>query len=136
MLDITINDMVQYDQEAGLQIFVQKVLAHLSIDHGTFEFTLVDADTIVSLNTQHLKRDYVTDIISFNLGTADDIEGDVYICVAKAEENALELGINPHEEIRRLVVHGILHLLDYEDYTPEDQAEMFKVQESILEALL
>ena len=135
-LEITLNDTVDYGHDSELQDFTHKVLAHLSVNHGVFEFSLVDSDMILELNMTHLSHDYVTDIISFNLGTTDDIEGDIYICVAKAEENALELGIDTHEEIQRLIVHGILHLLGHEDYTPDDQAKMFSLQESILEALL
>lgn len=115
-----------------LKPFIQKVLKILQIKQGEFSFTFVTNPEIIDINKQFLHRDYATDIISFNLGTIEAIEGDIYISVEQAAINARSLGHPLDLEIKTLLVHGILHLLDYQDYTEEERQIMFAEQDRIL----
>lgn len=120
---------VAFDMEK----FVRTVFNLKDITCGFFEFNFVNADMIVSLNQSHLGRDYVTDIITFNLGSSEDIVGDVYICVEQASENAAHYKHDFEDEIRLLLIHGILHLLDYQDYTDEEKQIMDVEQTRLLQ---
>lgn len=116
-----------------IQAFSESVLSLLQIENGHFEFNFVDESTIVGLNQTHLDRDYVTDVISFNLAESGEaIHGDVYICAQKALENAGDYGESFDGEIQRLIVHGALHLLGYRDYTDAEKTKMFSKQEALL----
>lgn len=77
-------------------------------------------DYLLSINETYLKHDDYTDIITFPYN-ADPIEGDVFISVERAKENAAKFNVSETEEIHRLLVHGLLHLLGYEDKSPESK---------------
>ena len=92
----------------------------------------MDNETIVSINQQYLDRGYATDIISFNLGDIENPIGDIYIGYEVAKANAIQHQQTFEDEIKLLFVHGILHLLDYRDYTDTEKAIMYKEQERLL----
>ena len=129
---ININLETECPVVFDMKKFIKKILTLLKIKTGDFSFTFVQNAQIVQINQQFLKRDYATDIISFNLGTVEDIEGDVYISVEQAAINATGLGHGLDLEIKTLLVHGILHLLDYQDYTEEERSAMFAEQDRLL----
>ena len=100
--------------------------------------TVVDRRAIVRLNTQHLGHRGATDVISFGFTRstrADPILGDVYICADVARVNAKERRVGVREEIARLVVHGVLHILGYDhpDGDRRERSGMWKRQERLLQ---
>ncbi|NBV42472.1 rRNA maturation RNase YbeY [bacterium] len=134
MIEIEINSQSVIPVPFDAQTYLQRVIRILNIPAGAFEINFVDRDTIVSVNQRFLGRDYSTDIITFNL--ADEkapIEGDVYICLDQVRDNAAELGHSFDYELKIVLIHGILHLLGYEDYTPEDKSVMDAEQVRIYE---
>lgn len=107
--------------------------------------TLVGRNRIQELNRVYHGVDCVTDVLAFSLDsptasndvpTDNDPEflGDIYICPEVAQSQARFIGVDPAEELLRLVIHGVLHLLGYEHPEGEDryECEMFKLQERIL----
>jgi probable rRNA maturation factor len=96
----------------------------------------VDDNGIRELNKKYLNHDYVTDVISFPVDEVDGvIEGEIYICVAQADRQAREYKISLKNEISRLAIHGMLHLVGYEDTTPEQRAVMREKEDRYLEML-
>ncbi len=99
--------------------------------------TLLPEESMRALNRDYHGVDDVTDVLAFGLGE-DPLLGDIYICPAIAEASARELGLDPGEEILRLVIHGVLHLLGHDH--PEGEARyaspMFELQERLLARLL
>ncbi len=105
---------------------------------GEISVTFLDADGIAALAGAHLGRTEPTDVIAFNLAEPADPLGDVYICPAVAEESAREYGVELREELLRLVVHGVLHVLGYDhpEGPERTESEMFRRQEEILSQIL
>lgn len=99
--------------------------------------TFLPAASMRALNRDYHGVDGVTDVLAFGLGE-DPLVGDIYISPDAAEASARELGLDPAEEILRLVIHGILHLLGHDH--PEGEARyaspMFELQERLLARLL
>ena len=79
---------------------------------------------ILDVNMKYLQHDYFTDIITFDYCQGDVLSGDLFISVDSVRENAVEYGAEFDEEIHRVIVHGLLHLIGYDDHTPEDQKTM------------
>ena len=129
-IQITLPENVSFGFD--IETYIRKILMLKKLESGSYEFTFVNNKEIVEINQKYLQRDYITDIISFNLGSPDNPEGDIYICFEKAEENAKENNQSLDDEIKLLIVHGILHLLDYKDYTDEEKAIMYKEQDRLL----
>lgn len=104
---------------------------------GEFNVIFVDNQTIRRLNRRFLGERGVTDVIAFpyESETAGLPAGDVFISVPVARKNAAAYGEPPSRELLRLVVHGVLHILGYDDHRPSDRKRMWKRQESVVERL-
>ncbi len=79
---------------------------------------------ILDINLRYLQHDYFTDIITFDYCEGDTVSGDLFISIDSVRENALFYGASFEDELNRVMVHGVLHLLGYDDHTPEEQAVM------------
>ena len=79
---------------------------------------------LLDVNVKYLGHDYFTDIITFDYVEGDRLSGDLFISIDSVRDNASFYGASFHEELRRVMVHGILHLIGYDDHIPEEQAVM------------
>ena len=80
---------------------------------------------ILDVNLRYLKHDYYTDIITFDYCEGGKrLSGDLFISVDTVRENAAFYGVEFADELNRVIVHGLLHLIGYDDHTEEDQAVM------------
>jgi probable rRNA maturation factor len=90
-------------------------------------------DYLHQINVEYLDHDTLTDIITFNNADEDGIvEGDVFISVDRVRDNASELQIPFHDELHRVIIHGVLHLLGFKDKSEEDAELMRKQEDSSL----
>jgi rRNA maturation RNase YbeY len=87
-------------------------------------YVFCDDEFLHGINLEHLEHDTYTDIITFDYGSSDILEGEIYISIDRVRENALDLHQEFEEELRRVMVHGILHMLGFEDHTAEDKQKM------------
>lgn len=108
------------------------------LDSTEVSITLVSVDRIRELNREFHGIDTETDVLAFPLSGAPDLLGDAYVCPEVAERSAREHGIPAEEEILRLVIHAVLHLLGHEhpDGDERYESEMFTLQEALLAAVL
>ena len=88
---------------------------------------------ILKINLQYLGHDYFTDIITFDYCEGKRISGDLFISVDCVRENAAFYGTDFQEELHRVIVHGVLHLIGYDDHTDEDIATMRSKENYYLE---
>ena len=79
---------------------------------------------ILDVNIKYLQHDYYTDIITFDYCEGDTLSGDLFISVDSVRENATFYGTEFPVELNRVIVHGLLHLIGYDDHTEEDIAVM------------
>jgi probable rRNA maturation factor len=92
----------------------------------------VDDAAIQYLNFRFLKKDCPTDVISFPIGEEVGLWGEVYVSVDRTREQAKDYGVPPSEELARCVIHGVLHLLGYDDGTARKREEMRGKEEEYL----
>ncbi|MCF2496613.1 MULTISPECIES: rRNA maturation RNase YbeY [Dyadobacter] len=79
-------------------------------------YIFCDDDYLLEINKQYLDHDYFTDIITFDNSEEDNvIEGDIYISVDRVRENAATFHADFETEMRRVLIHGLLHLMGYDD---------------------
>jgi probable rRNA maturation factor len=117
---------------------VRKVAEAEGLAGGEISVTFLDAGAMTALNEAHLGCRGPTDVIAFNLREPRMPLGDIYVCPAVARDSAREYGVELREELLRLVVHGVLHVVGYDHPTgPErEDSEMFRRQEALLSELL
>lgn len=79
---------------------------------------------ILDVNMKYLQHDYFTDIITFDYCEDDVLSGDLFISIDSVKDNALFYGNDFPDELNRVIVHGILHLIGYDDHTDSEQKTM------------
>ena len=88
---------------------------------------------ILDINQKYLQHDYFTDIITFDYCENDTLSGDLFISVDSVRENAIFYKTEFADELNRVMVHGLLHLIGYDDHTEEDIAVMRQKENYYLE---
>jgi rRNA maturation RNase YbeY len=79
---------------------------------------------LLEVNKKYLKHDYYTDIITFDYCEGSKLSGDLFISVDSVRANAAFYETEFHVELRRVIVHGLLHLMGYDDHSDEDITQM------------
>lgn len=79
---------------------------------------------ILDINQKYLQHDYFTDIITFDYCEGKTLSGDLFISVDTVRENAIFYGTEFDDELNRVIVHGLLHLIGYDDHSEGDQKTM------------
>ena len=125
-LDIAcVNLQAQPVDEQRLMKAVRAVLRSAQIARGEISLTIVDDARMQELNREHLEHDYPTDVLSFLLDRSDDrLDGEIIVSADYAAAEADRYGWGKENELLLYVVHGALHLIGYDDTTPEAAAEM------------
>ena len=102
------------------------------------EVVYVDESEIERINKEHLDRDYITDIISFRYDeeqeqkTQSDIEGTLFCCAQRIKEQAAEFDETQEREFQRILIHGLLHLIGYEDSSKQEKEKMTDLENKYL----
>lgn len=91
---------------------------------GAVNIIFCSDNYILDVNMKYLQHDYFTDIITFDYCEKNVLNGDLFISIDSVRENAGFYGTDFSEELNRVMVHGLLHLIGYDDHTPEDIAVM------------
>lgn len=136
-----INDTDRKIEEISiLEDYVNYVVSKLDLLKCEFNIIIVDNEKIHDINREYRNVDRETDVISFALEDNMDVNykdfrllGDIYISIDKCYEQALEYGHSRVREICFLTTHGILHLLGYDHMNSDDEVEMFKLQDELLD---
>jgi len=89
-------------------------------------------DYLLKINQDYLQHDYLTDIITFDYVSGKKISGDLYISIDMVKENAKEFNVTFDNELKRVMAHGVLHLMGYSDKTDTAIAEMRAKEEEII----
>lgn len=99
---------------------------------GNISYLFCDDEYLLGVNQQFLNHDTYTDIITFDYVSADLISGDIMISVDRVGENARLFGVPFEQELHRVVIHGVLHLLGQGDKSDSEAAEMRRQEEDSL----
>lgn len=91
---------------------------------GGLNVILVSDSDLLDLNQRYLEHDTFTDIITFDYSEGQRIEGELYISYDRILDNASLHDTDPEEELNRVMIHGVLHLIGYGDKSPEEKAVM------------
>jgi len=91
---------------------------------GDISYIFCSDKRILEVNNQFLQHDYYTDIITFDYTEGPVISGDIFISLETVAGNATEFNVSFEEELKRIMIHGILHLCGQDDKTPESRLEM------------
>jgi probable rRNA maturation factor len=114
---------------------VTRVLRDAKVRKASISLAVVDDDTIAWLNWQYLRHRGPADVLSFLLDDRDGLEGEVIVGAETALRAAPRYGWPPHDELLLYVIHGMLHLVGYDDRTTQQRAEMQEREREVLHEL-
>jgi rRNA maturation RNase YbeY len=114
---------------------VRRTLRAERVAHGAITVVFVASGSIRRINREFLGHDRVTDVISFPLERNGALEGEIYVNLDRAAQQAAERGLSRKNEVTRLVVHGLLHLVGYDDRSPGKARQMHARQEALVKRL-
>lgn len=87
---------------------------------GNISIIFCSDNYVLDINQRYLQHDYFTDIITFDYCEGDRLSGDLFISVDSVRENSVEFGTEFKDELNRVIIHGLLHLVGYDDHTEKD----------------
>tara|TARA_B100000029_G_scaffold411292_1_gene413588 strand:- start:268 stop:714 length:447 start_codon:yes stop_codon:yes gene_type:complete len=113
------------------------VLLSENVKKGEVSFIFASDELLAELKKKYFNQNHYTDIISFRLddNKKNNIDGEIYISLQRAKENA-DLYNQPYEkEIARLIIHGCLHLIGFNDNTPNEKTIMTNMEDKFLNTI-
>lgn len=143
---VEINNTTKEDIDIDLvQEVAEKFLKEYKKEDMDVSIAFVGSDEIRKLNKQYRNKDSVTDVLSFEGDTSagftpkdgqavqgDNSLGEVIICFDQIKKQAKELGNGEKDELVFILIHGLLHLIGYDDETEEEREEMVKKGEEFI----
>ena len=114
----------QLDSETQYTQWISAVINSEQKKEGEINYIFCDDDYLLEINQQYLNHDTLTDIISFDYSIGNELHGDIFISVERVRENAIDFEVSFEDELRRVLVHGLLHYCGYKDKSVEDELVM------------
>ena len=120
------NQEIRYklEQPAKVKAWIKKIIALEKKKTGRIDFVFTNDEEVLKANVRFLNHTTYTDIITFDDCEADVINGDIIISIDRVKENATKFEVAFEMELKRVIIHGILHLCGYKDKTGKDAAIM------------
>ena len=137
MINIHVNNLYQdfSFKSSSIEKISEKVLTNSNYSTIDLNFIFCDDLKLNALKIEYFNEDVLTDVLTFPLRNDTVLESEIYISVDRAIDNAKENNITFQNEIIRLIVHSLLHLLGYNDDTKERKEAMFLKQEDYITQL-
>ena len=104
--------------------WISQVILSESKKEGDINYIFCDDEYILEINKQYLNHDYFTDIISFDYSVGNELYGDIFVSVERVRENSIDFNTAFDEELKRVIIHGVLHYCGYKDKSEEDELIM------------
>lgn len=131
-LTINVPENADIDKKF-IHSIVSNLKKELEFSIDSIQINLVNSNEIMSINKKYLNHNYSTDIITFDYSSTEkNLEGEIYISTEDAASNAKKFKVSFKDEIMRLVIHGFLHLLGYNDQTHKEKIVMKRLENQLV----
>lgn len=118
--------------ERDTTAWLRRVAASYGRRMGDINYVFCDDEEILQLNRQYVGHDYYTDHIGFDYSAGDILSGDIYVGIETVATNAELFGKTYDDELHRVIVHGLLHLIGIKDKTDAERAKMEAAEDAAL----
>lgn len=112
------------ENETLFSDWISRVILSENKKEGDINYVFCDDEYILEINKQYLDHDYYTDIISFDYCVGNELHGDVFVSIDRVKENATDFDVTFDDELKRVIIHGILHYIGYKDKSEEEELLM------------
>jgi probable rRNA maturation factor len=124
MIDFNYENEYSLDNEEAIVNWLSAVILSEGKKEGEINYIFCDDEYLHKINLEYLNHDTLTDIISFDYTMGNQISGDIFISVERVQDNATDFKVSFEEELRRVMVHGVLHYCGYKDKGEEEELLM------------
>jgi probable rRNA maturation factor len=123
---ISFNYEVDFQLHSEVQVnkWLSEVIKSESFKEGEINYVFCDDEYLLKLNVEFLKHDTLTDILSFDYSLGKELHGDIFISIERVKENAEDFNVGFETELKRVMVHGVLHYCGYKDKSEEEERVM------------
>lgn len=124
MINFYYETDIEFNNEDFLVKWIRSVIISEEKTEGEISFIFCDDEYLLKINQDFLNHNTYTDIISFDNSLGNQLNGDIFISTERVKENAVEFNVKEEEEMRRVIIHGILHFCGYKDKSTEEEKLM------------
>ncbi len=133
-MKVVLNDYPQWASMARDEVgrWLSVLSEEFDVELRELQYSFVSDDEIIEINRDYLVHDYATDIITFEYRDEHSVSGEVFISVDTVISNATSLGVAEVDELDRVLAHGFLHIVGFNDKTPEEVTDMRRAEDKCL----
>jgi rRNA maturation RNase YbeY len=123
------------EQKRIVKSWIKQIIDNHQKKTGDINIILCSDEELLKMNQEVLDHDTYTDIITFNYNHANIVSGDLFISIERIQENASKFAVSTEEELRRVMIHGVLHLIGFNDKKDNERLEMRRKENESLSLL-
>ena len=123
-IEFVYNTDFELSNKEQVSDWVLRVINSKGYKLGNLVYAFFDDEDLKDLNIRFLKHDYYTDVISFDETADQVVSGNIAISVERVKENATQIGVDFEEELHRVMIHGVLHFIGFNDKTSSEKKEI------------
>ncbi|MFV8371675.1 rRNA maturation RNase YbeY [Flavobacterium sp. LB2P74] len=115
MINFNYETDFNLDNEEAVAAWLGNVITSENKKEGEINYIFCDDEYLHKINVEYLDHDTLTDIISFDYSMGNELHGDIFVSIERVKDNAADFNVTFEQELKRVLVHGILHYCGYKD---------------------
>ena len=124
MINFNYETEFTLENEQAFEDWLSRVIVSENKKEGEINYIFYDDEYLHKINLEYLNHDTLTDIISFDYSMGNELNGDIFVSIERVKDNAADFNVSFEEELKRVIVHGVLHYCGYKDKSEADEALM------------
>ena len=124
MIEFNYESEFTLDNEEAIAAWLSAVIVSENKTLGEINYIFCDDEYLHKINLEYLNHDTLTDIISFDYTMGNEVSGDIFVSVERVLDNSKDYNTSFEDELKRVLVHGVLHYCGYKDKSEEDEQLM------------
>jgi probable rRNA maturation factor len=124
MINFNYETEFTLENEEAIAFWLSNVITSENKNEGEINYIFCDDEYLHKINLEYLNHDTLTDIISFDYTMGNELSGDIFVSIERVKDNAVDFNVSFEDELKRVLVHGILHYCGYKDKGENDERLM------------